>query len=59
MAGSKVDFSYILGIMDSGLKFEHDRKLGQLVGDVDYDYICDLDKHHLTMWSIFTFARGQ
>lgn len=45
---------YILTIVDVDLKFEKDKKLGQLIGHVDYDFTNNLDKRHLTIECTFT-----
>ncbi|VVA40018.1 PREDICTED: Retrovirus-related, partial [Prunus dulcis] len=50
---------YILGTVDVGLLFQHDKVTGQcVVGYVDSDYAGDLDKRRSTTGFVFTIAGG-
>ena len=50
---------YIYGMIDIGLKFIRDDNIGlHLVGYLDSDYTCDLDKHRSTTTYAFTLGRA-
>lgn len=58
MRGGETDIVVYLGTMDVGLKFEQNKKVGELIGYIDSNLPSDLNKHHLIIGYMFALARG-
>lgn len=58
MRGGETDIVVYLGTMDVGLKFEQNKKVGELIGYIDSNLASDLNKRHLIIGYMFALARG-